>query len=72
VPITKERAERIAKAHGCVVCGEYTYKKLTVRTASAAVRDETGAVWQAVKVCGVCGAEQEMGLDEDGDVVYGG
>lgn len=71
MPITKERAERIAKAHACVVCGEYTYKKLAVRPASAAVRDEVGAAWQAVKVCGVCGAEQEMGIDEDGDVVYG-
>jgi len=72
VPITKERAERIAKAHACVVCGEYTYKKLVVRPASAAVRHEVGAAWQAVKICGVCGAEQEMGIDEDGDVVYGG
>jgi hypothetical protein len=24
----------------------------------------------ATKVCGVCGLHQELGLDEDGDVVY--
>jgi hypothetical protein len=26
--------------------------------------------WQAVKTCGVCGLQQEMGLDAEGDVVY--
>jgi hypothetical protein len=27
-------------------------------------------VWVATKICGVCGLNQELGLDEDGDVVF--
>ena len=69
-PITRERAERIARAHPCERCGEYSFKKLVVKPASAALRDELSAVWVATKVCGVCGTHQELGLDEDGDVVY--
>ena len=70
MPITKERAERIAKSHACESCGEYTYKKLAVRPAPENLREELGVAWQAIKVCGVCGAQQEMGIDEDGDVIY--
>ena len=32
--ITQERAERIARAHACEVCGEYSYKKLVVKPAN--------------------------------------
>jgi transcription elongation factor Elf1 len=69
-PITRERAERIARAHACEKCGEYTYKKLTVKPASASIAAELGAAWVATKICGVCGLQQEMGIDEEGDVVF--
>ena len=68
--ITRERAERIARAHACVRCGEYNFKKLVVKPASEALRDELGAVWVATKVCGVCGLHHEIGIDADGDIVY--
>jgi hypothetical protein len=69
-PITRERAERIARAHACERCGEYSYKRLVVKPASTAITEELGAAWVANKVCGVCGLHQEMGIDEDGDVVF--
>ncbi|NUQ19746.1 MAG: hypothetical protein HOQ09_02185 [Gemmatimonadaceae bacterium] len=68
-PITRERAERIVRAHACERCGEYSYKKLVVKPANEAQR-EVGATWHAVKICGVCGLEQELGLDAEGDIVY--
>ena len=68
--ITKERAERIARGHACENCGEYTIKKLKVVPAPAAVTAELEAVWIAKKTCGVCGMEQEVGIDSDGDIVF--
>jgi transcription elongation factor Elf1 len=68
--ITQERAVRIARAHACEHCGEYTYKKLTVKPRSKANRSELNEAWHAVKVCGVCGLEQEMGIDEEGEIVF--
>lgn len=68
--ITRERAERIAKAHACENCGEYSYKKLTVKPASKEHQMELNEVWHAVKVCGVCGMLQEMGIDAEGEIVY--
>ena len=68
--ITRERAERIAKAHACGGCGEYSYKRLSVKAASAALRDELGEEWHAVLWCGVCGLQTELGIDAEGDVVY--
>ena len=68
--ITRERAERIARAHACENCGEYTYKKLVVKPAPEAIRDELKAIWIATKTCGVCGLVQELGIDEDGDIVF--
>lgn len=68
--ITRERAERIAKAHACENCGEYSYKKLTVKPASKEHREELAEAWHAVKVCGVCGMQQELGIDEEGEIVY--
>lgn len=68
--ITRERAERIARAHACVSCREYTYRKFVVREASDALRAEFGEVWHATLVCGVCDTHQELGIDDDGDVVY--
>ena len=69
-PITHERAERIARAHACENCGEYSFKKLVVKPASAALRDS--ALPGSPRICGVCGAHQELGIDEDGDVVFAG
>jgi hypothetical protein len=70
VAITRDRAERIAKAHACANCGEYSYKRLVVRPATDALRAELGEEWHVVKVCGVCGHGEELGLDADGDVIY--
>ena len=68
--VSKERAERIAKGHACENCGEYTIKKLKVVEAPKSIADELKAVWIAKKTCGVCGMEQEVGIDEDGDIVF--
>ena len=68
--ITRERAERIAKAHACTQCGEYSYKKLSVKPATVEQQSDVAVSWHAVKVCGVCGHHQEMGFDEEGEVVY--
>jgi transcription elongation factor Elf1 len=68
--ITQARAERIAKAHACESCGEYSYKKLSVKPRSKANRSELKEAWHAVKVCGVCGLETEMGIAEDGEIVF--
>jgi transcription elongation factor Elf1 len=69
-PITRERAQRIAKAHACEKCGEYSYKRLSIRPATADQRAEFGEHWHVTKVCGVCGQEQDMGIDAEGEVVY--
>jgi transcription elongation factor Elf1 len=70
--ITRERAERIAKAHACAHCGEYSYKKVSVKPASKSQQEALHVSWHASKVCGVCGAEQELGIDAEGDIVYVG
>ncbi len=70
--ITRERAERVAKAHACENCGEYSYKKVTVKPAAKSHRDALNISWQATKVCGVCGAIQELGIDDEGEIVYVG
>lgn len=70
--ITKARAERIARAHACQRCEEYSYKKLVVKPASAEDTRELGVTWKASLICGVCGLDQELGIDAEGDVVYGG
>jgi hypothetical protein len=33
-------------------------------------RTEFGAVWQVNRVCGVCGLEEELVLDAEGEVIY--
>lgn len=70
--LTKERAERIAKAHACSSCKEYTYRRLTVKPATQAITEELGAVWIATRTCGVCEYKEEIGIADDGDVVYAG
>ena len=70
--ITRERAERIARAHACENCGEYSYKRLVVKPASEGLRKQFNEAWHVVKVCGVCDMHQEMGIDDDGDIAYVG
>ncbi|MEP6496054.1 MAG: hypothetical protein ABJF01_25465 [bacterium] len=68
--VTRERAEKIARSHACENCREYSYKKVNVKPASAAHRAEFKELWHAVLVCGVCGMQQELGIADDGDVIY--
>ena len=70
--ITQARAERIARGHPCPKCGEYSFKKLKVKRASKSHQQAIGEVWHASKVCGVCGTLDEIGLDAEGEIVYGG
>lgn len=70
MPLSKERAERIARAHACLACREYTWRKIAVRESPAALREELGEVWHATLVCGVCELQQELGIDDDGNIVY--
>lgn len=62
----------IARAHACENCGEYSYKKLVVKPASSALKRELGVAWHAVKVCGVCGMQQELGIDDEGEILFVG
>ena len=71
-PISRERAERIARAHACSRCGEYSYKRVAVRPAPDSVKNALAVEWQASLLCGICGMHQELGLDAEGDVVYVG
>ena len=70
--IGKDRAQRIAKAHACERCGEYSYKRVRVKPATAQQEEEQGVAWTAEKVCGVCDAHLELGINADGDIVYVG
>jgi hypothetical protein len=70
--ISRERAALIARAHACERCGEYSFKKFSVHPASESQREALHVVWIARKTCGVCGSEQEVGLDAEGDIVYAG
>lgn len=68
--INQERAERIARAHACENCGEYSFKKLKVKPASEAHKKAIGEIWHISKTCGVCGMEHELGIDAEGEIVY--
>ena len=68
--ITRERAERIARAHACEHCKEYSFKKLVVKPATDANRAEFNETWHAVRICGVCGSHEEIGIDGEEDIVY--
>lgn len=69
--IGKERAVRIAKAHACERCGEYSYKRVVVKPATEQQQKQLGIAWTAEKVCGVCEAYHELGINDEGDIVYG-
>ena len=68
--ITESRAERIAKAHACEKCGEYSYKRVSVEAAPKAELENSGVAWIAEKTCGVCNTEHELGIAEDGRIIY--
>jgi transcription elongation factor Elf1 len=70
--ITRERAERIAKAHACGNCGEYSYKRVTVKPATKRLAESLGVAWSTEQTCGVCNAHIELGIADDGTVVYSG
>ena len=70
VKITRERAERIARAHLCRHCSEYTFKKLTTKPAPESLVNELGAAWIVSRICGVCGYHGEIGIQDDGDIVF--
>jgi hypothetical protein len=67
---TRERAARIARAHACEQCREYSYKKVTVTPASSAHRAQFKELWHVVAICGICDLEKEMGIDERGEILY--
>ena len=68
--INQERAERIARAHACEHCGEYSFRKMKVKPASEGDKKNFGEIWHISKTCGVCGMEHELGIDAEGDIVY--
>jgi hypothetical protein len=68
--IDQTRAERIARSHACDSCREYSFRKLVVKPANAAHRKEFNAAWVVIRICGVCGLEQELALDAEGDIIY--
>ena len=68
--ISRERAERIAKSHACTRCGEYSYKRVKVMPATKRLEESLGVVWSTEQVCGVCESHMELGIDEDGTIVY--
>lgn len=69
-PIDQARAERIARSHPCDRCLEYSFKKFVVKPVGAN-HSELGAQWIVTRTCGVCGLDQELALDGDGDILYG-
>ncbi len=68
--VSRERAERISRAHACSHCKEYTFKRLTVKEAPKSIEQELGAIWVSVRTCGVCGYQGEIGIEADGDIVF--
>jgi hypothetical protein len=69
--VSRDRAERIARAQACPKCGEYSYKKFKLRAARAD-DDVAGAAWIADLICGVCNAHLQLALEPDGDVLFFG
>lgn len=70
--ITQERAERIARAHACSGCQEYSYRKVAVKPGSESLRESLHVEWVATLTCGVCKQVSELGIDDEGEVVYVG
>ena len=68
--LTRERAERIARSHPCDRCQEYNYRKVRASPPTETHREELGEAWHVTTVCGVCGLEMELGIDNEGDILY--
>ncbi|HEY3236894.1 MAG TPA: hypothetical protein VGJ84_19405 [Polyangiaceae bacterium] len=66
--IPPERAERVARAHACPNCREYSFKKLTVKPPTASQRRHLKLAWSVLRTCGVCGLQEELGIDEEGEI----
>ena len=43
---------------------------MKVKPATESHHKALGEVWHVTKTCGVCGMEQEVGIDAEGDIVY--
>lgn len=69
-PINRDRAERIARGLHCSHCLEYSFKRLIVKPASKANEQALNEAWHVSRQCGICGHEEELGLDPEGDVLY--
>ena len=69
--ISLARASLVARSHACPRCGEYSFKKIVVKKAPTSHRRELKTAWTVDRVCGVCGLEQELGIDNAGEIVYG-
>jgi hypothetical protein len=41
-----------------------------VKPSAPAHKAEFNEVWHVVRICGVCGLHDEMGIDAEGDIVY--
>lgn len=70
--ISQDRAGKVARGHACAHCLEYSFKKVAVKRAPATHQDDLKTYWIVNRVCGVCGLDQELGIDADGEIVYGG
>lgn len=71
-PISQDRAGKVARGHACSHCLEYSFKKVTVKRAPATHMQDLKTYWIVSRVCGVCGLDQELGIDAEGEIVYGG
>ena len=70
--ISEERAGKVARSQPCAHCREYSFKKISLEPASKEHRRTLKAVWIAKRVCGVCGLDEELGIDGKGEIVYNG
>jgi hypothetical protein len=68
--LTRERVERIARSHACGNCREYSYKKVTAKPSSAAHSEALDESWHVTAICGICGNVIDMGLDDEGNILY--
>jgi hypothetical protein len=41
-----------------------------VKPATKRQHEDLGIAWSAEKICGVCDAHHEMGINDEGDIVY--
>ncbi|MBK8247235.1 MAG: hypothetical protein IPK85_07570 [Gemmatimonadetes bacterium] len=70
--ISQDRAGKVARGHACAHCLEYSFKKVSVKRAPTTHKKDLKTHWIVTRVCGVCGLDQELGIDSEGEIVYGG